>query len=110
MEKITFEAFNELVSKDEELKARIDAVPDDENKFAKLSEIVESLGYELIPDAGDEIEALTDDEMDEVAGGARCEHDYKLQWKETTESGIKRLHFRCRKCGITMRRSTRVKQ
>ncbi len=75
----------------------------------KNPKIDESLSNEHLPDEYEVFEEITDEKIDEVAGGLRCAHEYKKYREEITQDGIKREYFTCLKCGQDMKRSSRVK-
>ena len=109
METITVEKFKEIVEKDEALKAKADAILSVGDETSdEFDEFAESLGYVL--DRGGDVVEIEDDDLEEVSGGARCNHDFKFTNQEITKDGFKRRYYYCRKCGIHIKQVTRIKE
>ena len=73
MKTITFEEFAELAKKDEALQEKIkDAAENFGGQLAsELSRIAEEAGYELKKEEHLDMEALDDDDLENVAGGVK---------------------------------------
>ena len=67
MKKISLREFTEIIESDEALRAQVAACPDPETALATVRRLARKLDYELEAPAA--VEALSDDELDTVAGG-----------------------------------------
>ena len=69
MKKISLAEFARLIREDEALSARIAACTDRDGASRTLSELAEELGYELYSERPTGKQAVSDDDLSEVAGG-----------------------------------------
>ena len=117
MEKITMENFEKMLAGDEALTAKAKAITGTgEEKKQKVIDLAASLGYEL--DFSNGIQPLSDEEVENVAGGLHtdpkkkyrvhncCPPDYKVKhvWQEISrEEGWiwDTVEYRCARCGET---------
>jgi hypothetical protein len=117
MEKITMENFEKMLAGDEALTAKAKAITGTgEEKKQKIIDLAASLGYEL--DFSNGIQPLSDEEVENVAGGWHtdpkkkyrvhncCPPDYKVKhvWQEISrEEGWiwDTVEYRCARCGET---------
>ena len=117
MEKITMENFEKMLAGDEALTAKAKAITGTgEEKKQKVIDLAASLGYEL--DFSNGIQPLSDEEVENVAGGWHtdpkkkyrvhncCPPDYKVKhvWQEISrEEGWiwDTVEYRCARCGET---------
>jgi len=119
MEKITITDFEKLIGQDEALKAKVMGITGEGEALKdQLTALAASLGYGI--DFDGELEALSDEEMDGVAGGGdvrdaieafknqlKCMkygHDWKLDGSEMTPYAEFYQIFKCARCGITEKR------
>ena len=69
MKKISLAEFARLIREDEALSARIAACTDRDGASRTLSKLAEELGYELYSERPTGKQAVSDDDLSEVAGG-----------------------------------------
>ena len=69
MKKISLAEFARLIREDEALSARISACTDRHGASRTLSKLAEELGYELYSERPTGKQAVSDDDLSEVAGG-----------------------------------------
>jgi len=100
MEKITMKEFEERIAKDEALKAKAkETFGKGEEKIEKVKNFAASLGYEL--DLEDELLPVSDDEMDQVAGGGGdkdCNHSF-VEIGRSYHILFDYIEYKCSKCG-----------
>ena len=106
MKKITIKEFEELIAKDEVLAAKAQVfIGEEGGNMEKTKAFAKSLGYE--PETDDDLRAVSDDEVDDIAGGANgnakdiCKkegHDWELIKKEKSWNGGTIAYYKCRRC------------